>query len=65
MGYVMKDQVTIEDIKLAQQRLAKVVTKTPLDQSTTFSKIAGCNVFLKLENMQKTGSFKIRGAASD
>ena len=60
----MKDQVTIEDIKLAQQRLAKVVTKTPLDQSTTFSKIAGCNVFLKLENMQKTGSFKIRGAGN-
>ena len=59
-----KDNVTIEDIKAAQERLANVVSLTPLDQSTTFSEIAGCKVFLKLENMQKTGSFKVRGAAN-
>jgi len=36
--------------------------RTPLDYSTTFSKLSGNKVYLKLENMQKTGSFKIRGA---
>jgi threonine dehydratase len=39
-----------------------VAHTTPLDRSRTFSQMAGCDVYLKLENMQKTGSFKIRGA---
>lgn len=34
---------------------------TPLDKSTTLSNIAGTDVYLKLENLQKTGSFKVRG----
>ena len=36
--------------------------RTPCKRSSTFNKITGKNVFLKLENLQKTGSFKIRGA---
>ena len=36
--------------------------KTPLDYSSTFSRISGCHVYLKYENLQKTGSFKVRGA---
>ncbi|MCE4601561.1 MAG: threonine ammonia-lyase [Desulfurococcales archaeon] len=36
--------------------------RTPLDYSSTFSRIAGFDVFLKYENLQKTGSFKVRGA---
>ena len=36
--------------------------RTPCKRSTTFNKITEKNVFLKLENLQKTGSFKIRGA---
>ncbi|KAL9471500.1 hypothetical protein ACSS6W_009441 [Trichoderma asperelloides] len=35
--------------------------ETPLIKSTTLSEIAGCNVFLKLENLQPSGSFKSRG----
>lgn len=59
-----KEIVTIEDILQAEQNLLGLTTITPLDCSTTFSNIAGCKMFLKLENMQKTGSFKVRGAAN-
>ncbi len=48
--------------KEALNILSKHVHKTPLDFSLTFSKLSGNSVYLKLENMQKTGSFKIRGA---
>jgi threonine dehydratase len=49
-------------VMVARQRLNGVAHITPLDYSHTFSRLTGNNVFLKLENMQKTGSFKIRGA---
>jgi threonine dehydratase len=39
-----------------------VVKRTPLEKSKTFSHLARTNVYLKLENLQTTGSFKIRGA---
>ncbi|WP_229725866.1 threonine ammonia-lyase [Calditerricola satsumensis] len=39
-----------------------MVHRTPLQHSSTFSAMSGCEVFLKLENLQKTGAFKIRGA---
>lgn len=53
---------TIDDIIKARQILDGTVRKTPLQKSATFSKLAGTNVFLKLECMQLTGSFKVRGA---
>jgi threonine dehydratase len=40
------------------------VRKTPLTESHTFSKMIGSHIFLKMESMQKTGSFKVRGACS-
>ncbi|MFT5484788.1 MAG: threonine dehydratase [Halieaceae bacterium] len=40
------------------------VQKTPLLHSVALSKLSGCNVYLKCENLQTTGSFKIRGATS-
>ncbi len=40
----------------------KYAHRTPLEHSATFSRITGLNVYLKYENMQKTGSFKVRGA---
>jgi len=52
----------IEDIRAARQRAASVVKTTPLDLSTTFSTLCGRQIYLKLENLQKTGSFKVRGA---
>jgi len=50
------------DIIKAQQRLKGVVKVTPLEHSKSFSAMSGANVFMKLENMQSTGSFKVRGA---
>jgi len=54
--------VTIDDVRAAEKRLASVVRRTPLDYSRTLSDLTGSRVFLKLENLQKTGSFKLRGA---
>jgi threonine dehydratase len=51
-----------EEIEAAQDKVRKVILRTPLIYSDTFSRLTGKEVFLKLENLQKTGSFKIRGA---
>jgi threonine dehydratase len=51
-----------EEIERAQKRIRKVIFQTPMIYSDAISKMAGKEVFLKLENLQKTGSFKIRGA---
>ncbi len=55
-------QVTLAAIERALLKLKGVVHTTPLDRSRTFSALTGCDLYLKLENLQKTGSFKIRGA---
>lgn len=51
-----------EDIVKAQMRMEKIIHKTPLDYSKTFSELSQNEVYLKLENLQKTGSFKVRGS---
>ena len=53
---------TIADVEAARARLAGVARETPLYPSETFSRLSGRQVFLKAENLQRTGSFKIRGA---
>jgi threonine dehydratase len=53
---------TISDIEAARVRLAGVARETPLYPTETFSRLSGRTVFLKAENLQRTGSFKIRGA---
>ena len=52
----------LEDILRAKDLLNGFARKTPLHRSDTFSKLAGTNIFLKLESLQRTGSFKVRGA---
>jgi len=47
----------------AREVLQGIKHVTDLDKSSTFSKLTGGEVYLKLENLQKTGSFKVRGAA--
>ena len=47
----------------AREVLRDVKHVTRLDKSSTFSRLTGGHVYLKLENLQKTGSFKVRGAA--
>ena len=54
--------ISIKDIDEAAQRLQPVVHYIPLSSSTTFSGMTGAEVYLKCENQQKTGSFKVRGA---
>ncbi|MFA5880923.1 MAG: threonine ammonia-lyase [Eubacteriales bacterium] len=58
----MRLPVKYRDITEAGKRIGEVVRRTPLDFSTTFTEILGREVYFKYENLQKTGSFKIRGA---
>jgi threonine dehydratase len=51
-----------EKIEHAKEILSEIKHTTRLDRSSTFSRLTNGNVFLKLENLQKTGSFKVRGA---
>ena len=54
--------MTIDDIKQARERLKGSVHRTPIEYSGTFSRHTGSEIYLKCENLQKTGSFKVRGA---
>ena len=54
--------VTLDDIRAAQELLSGVVRPTPLEYSRALSDRVGSEVFLKCENLQRAGSFKIRGA---
>lgn len=51
-----------EHILRADRDLEGIIHRTPLDKTRTFSEITKSNIYLKLENLQKTGSFKARGA---
>jgi threonine dehydratase len=53
---------TLDDISAARRSLDMSIRKTPLARSDIFSRMIGTDVFLKLECLQKTGSFKVRGA---
>ena len=52
----------LKDIRRAASRLKKVIHETPLVFSYAMKELTGVNVHFKLENLQRTGSFKIRGA---
>jgi len=54
--------VTLARIEEAYAAIRRVAHRTPIFTSQTFDALAGCEVYLKAENLQKTGSFKIRGA---
>lgn len=54
--------ITLQDVQDARRRIEPFVRKTPLERNDTLSKKLGCNIYLKLELFQKTGSFKPRGA---
>src|SRR5713226_3849528 len=58
----MEGQVTLEEIERAAAVLKGVTRVTPLDHSSTLSELTGIDLYLKLENLQRTGSFKLRGA---
>lgn len=54
--------VTLDMIEEARKRLKGVAQETAIMQSTSLSQRCGCEVYLKMENFQRTGSFKLRGA---
>jgi threonine dehydratase len=56
--------LTFHDVERAQARISGRVRRTPLSESAALSRLTGCQVHLKLENLQFTGSFKERGAAA-
>ncbi len=54
----------LKEVRKAEKRIRPFIIRTPLVHSPTFSRMFDCEVHLKLENLQKTGSFKVRGAAN-
>ncbi len=54
--------VSLREIEEASNLISDIVKRTPLWYSRAFSSMAGRDVFLKMENLQRTGSFKVRGA---
>jgi threonine dehydratase len=55
---------TLGDIEEARERIAEHARVTPIYRSETFSRLCGRDVQLKAENLQRTGSFKVRGAVN-
>ena len=53
---------SLERLERARREIMDAVHRTPLVRSEAFSALAGVPVYLKCENLQKTGSFKVRGA---
>jgi threonine dehydratase len=56
------DLVTVADVQAARELLGDVVRVTPMERSRELAALAGGPVLFKCENLQRTGSFKIRGA---
>ena len=56
--------VTLQDVLAARERIRRDVEVTPCPRSWTFSGLCGAQVYFKLESLQRTGSFKERGAAN-
>lgn len=54
--------ITLKDIQDARERIKDQIIKTPSTYSSTFSELTNCELYLKLENLQLTGAYKVRGA---
>ncbi|WP_113990579.1 threonine ammonia-lyase, partial [Arthrobacter sp. Hiyo1] len=54
--------VTLDDVLKAQELLEGIITKTPIESSRALGAMVGGEVFFKCENLQRAGSFKVRGA---
>lgn len=57
--------VSVKDVVRAKKVITPYVHHTPISHSNTFSKMSGVNFYMKCENFQKTGSFKIRGGLNN
>jgi threonine dehydratase len=56
--------ISLADVRAAEIRISPHIIHTPLVYSPTISEKTGANVYLKLETLQKAGSFKVRGATN-
>lgn len=56
--------ISIKDIQAARETISASIIQTPILSSQTISKKYANELFIKAEHLQKTGSFKIRGAAN-
>jgi threonine dehydratase len=56
--------ISLADIQAAESRIFSYIIRTPVVHSPTISEMTGANVYLKLETLQKAGSFKVRGATN-
>ena len=56
--------ITSRDIWRAKQRISPYITRTPLVYSPALSEMTGANIYIKMENLQAIGAFKVRGAAN-
>ena len=53
---------TLEDFEVAEANVSVIIKETPLLQSSYLSELTGGEVYLKAENLQRTGAYKVRGA---
>jgi threonine dehydratase len=53
---------TLEEFEIAHENVAQVAIQTPVLHSHYLSQLIGAEVFLKCENLQRTGAYKLRGA---
>src|ERR1051326_8060598 len=60
----MEPMIVLADIQQARERIRDRIYTSPCAASETISRLTGSRVFVKLENLQMTGSFKERGAAN-
>ena len=60
----MSKELTLEDIKKAYERIKPNIKRTLIDYSFNISESLGCNLYLKLEMLQRCKAFKFRGALS-
>lgn len=58
----MSTSLTLKRIQEANQAIHPYIYRTILDHSSNLSNLTGSDIYLKMENLQKTGSFKVRGA---
>jgi threonine dehydratase len=54
--------VTLDDVLEAQKLLDGIIARTPVESSRALGNMVGGDVYFKCENLQRAGSFKVRGA---
>src|ERR1700693_4741751 len=60
----MDPAIQADDVRAAAERIRPLARRTPVMTSASFDAAAGTRVFFKCENLQRSGSFKIRGASN-